>query len=136
MTYSQFFTLFAVAALIAAGGAMICHALLPLDYALPLTAGIFILLALLSIGIFWVGKRTAAAKNKFLFGNAFMGLTMVKLFLCGGVAAAYILLGAPENKLFIIPFFLIYLSFTLLEVVALVRLAATTPAQVVKAEKE
>ncbi|MTB50185.1 hypothetical protein [Lewinella sp. W8] len=127
MTYPRFFQLFAAAALIAAGGALTCHALLPLDYAVPLTVGIFILLSLLSLGIFWVGKRTAAAKNKFLFGNAFLGITMVKLFLCGGVAAAYILLGAPENKLFIIPFFLIYLTFTLLEVVALVKIAAETP---------
>jgi hypothetical protein len=136
MTYPRFFRLFAAAALIAAGGALTCHALLPLDYAVPLTVGIFLLLASLSLAIFWIGKRTATAKNKFLFGNAFLGITMIKLFLCGGLAAAYILLGAPENKLFIIPFFLIYLTFTLLEVVVLVKIAADTPAPTTKVAEE
>jgi hypothetical protein len=54
-----------------------------------------------------------------------MGITMVKLFLCGGTMVAYVVLAEPENKLFVVPFFLSYLVYTSLEVMVLVKLAAT-----------
>ena len=124
MTNSRFYSLLGIFSLLAIVATGICHYLLPLDYALPLTIGALMGLLLLSVGIFFVSKRTAVAENKYLFGNAFMGITTLKLFLCGGTLAAYILLGNPENKLFVIPFFLIYLTYTILEVLVLVRLAA------------
>lgn len=124
MTNSRFYSLLGISTLIAIIAAGICHSLLPLDYALPLTVAALVGLLLLSVGIFFVSKRTAVAENKYLFGNAFMGITTLKLFLCGGSLAAYILLGNPENKLFVVPFFLIYLVYTVLEVLVLVKLAA------------
>lgn len=125
MTDSRFYSLLGISSLVAIAGAAACHLLLALDYAIPLTAGATIGLLLFSIAIYFVGKRTAIAENKYLFGNAFMGITVLKLFLCGGAMVGYILLANPENKLFVIPFFLVYLVFTVLEVIVLVRLAAT-----------
>ncbi|MEM1358621.1 MAG: hypothetical protein AAGF89_10490 [Bacteroidota bacterium] len=124
MTYSRFFSLLAIFTLIALGGVAAAHALLPLAYAVPLSSVAVVLLLVLCIGIFWLGKRTATSENKFLFGNVFMGVTMLKLFLCGGLIGAYIYLGNPENKYFVIPFFFAYLVYTVLEIVCLVKLAA------------
>lgn len=126
MTYSRFYTLLAIFTAIAAAAAIITHILFPLDYAIPLTVGTIVMLVAISTGMFYVGKRTAGSENKFMFTNAFMGFTMLKLVLCGGVIAAYVLLGAPENKLFVVPFFVTYLVYTTLEVIFLVKLAGIT----------
>ncbi|MEO0731295.1 MAG: hypothetical protein AAFZ52_00555 [Bacteroidota bacterium] len=124
MTYARFYRLLGLFSLLAVGGVTIIHTLLALDYAIPLSAGIIILLAALCVGIFYLGKRTVGAENKYLFGNVFIGITVFKLFLCGGVMAAYTLLGEPQNKLFVIPFFFTYLVYTALEMTFLVKLAA------------
>lgn len=124
MTYSRFFILLAVFTLVAVGGVVTSHALLPLSYAIPLSTTAIVLLLALCVGIFWLGKRTAGSENKFLFGNVFMGVTMLKLVLCGGLIGTYIFLGNPENKFFVIPFFFAYLVYTTLEIVCLVKLAA------------
>jgi hypothetical protein len=125
MTNSRFYSLLGIFSLVAILAAAACHYWLPLDYALPLTIGTIVGLLLLTVVIFLISKRTAAAENKHLFGNAFMGITMVKLFLCGGTMVAYVVLAEPENKLFVVPFFLSYLVYTSLEVMVLVKLAAT-----------
>ncbi len=126
MTNARFYSLLGVFTAIAALVALACHLLLPLDYALPLTVGTILLFTVFCAGLFWVAKRTVAAENKYLFTNVFMGVTMLKLFMCGGLIAAYIFLGNPENKLFVVPFFLSYLVYTSLEIFFLIRLAGLT----------
>jgi hypothetical protein len=132
MTYARFFTLLGIFTALAVVISLICHALLPIGYAIPLTVGTILLFCTFCIGLFWVGSRTAQAENKYLFTNVFMGVTMLKLFLCGGVIGAYVFLGEPENKFFVIPFFLNYLVYTTLEIIFLLKLAGNT-AGVVKA---
>lgn len=126
MTYPRFFFLLAVFTVVAMLAAAASHYLLAIDYALPLTVGTIVLFSLFCVGLFWISHRTAGAENKFLFTNVFMGATMLKMFLCGGIIAAYALLAEPENKLFVVPFFLSYLIYTLLEIVFLVKLAGIT----------
>ena len=135
MTYVRFFTLLGIFTAVAAVISMICHALLPIDYAISLTVGTVLLFCAFCIGLFWAGSRTAQAKNKYLFSNVFMGVTMLKLFLCGGLITAYFFLTEPENKLFVVPFFLSYLVYTILEIVFLIKLAGNT-AGVVKDDQK
>lgn len=123
MTYARFGLLLAIFTGIAALLATAAHYYLDISYALPFTLGSMLLLFTLSVGLFFFGKRTVDSDNKFLFSNVFMGGTMVKFFACGGIIAAYIFLGEPQNKLFVVPFFTSYLVFTLLEVVALIKMA-------------
>ena len=134
MTYPKFFTYLAVTTAVAALVAWLAHMLLPIDYALGLTVASFILMMLLTVVIFYVGKRTASAENKFLFGNAFMGATLVKMFFGAGAMVAYTKLAAPPNNLFIVPFFSTYFLFTIYEVIFLVMLAGEAQ-QVAKAEE-
>jgi len=132
MTNARFYTLlatFTAGAIVAAAAA---HYLLPIGYAMPLTIGAIIMFIVITLVMFYAGKRTAGAENKFLFTNVFMGVTMLKFFLCGGTIAAYALLSAPENKLFVVPFFSSYLVYTALEIVFLLKLSGMTPANAKK----
>jgi hypothetical protein len=126
MTYPRFYILLAIFTAVAAIAAATAHWMLPISYALPLTIGTVIMFVVICAVMFYAGKRTAAAKNKFLFTNVFMGITMVKLFLCGGLIAAYAILAEPANKLFVVPFFASYIIYTALEMVFLVKLAGNT----------
>lgn len=123
MTYRQFS--YALLASIAVGvlGTWGIMQLVDVSYAAAFIVSLGALLALVCTLMFWLGKRTAAADNKLLFGNVFMGMTGVKMFLCAGGLLVYILLARPPNSLFVLPVFFLYLVFTLLEVVALVRLS-------------
>lgn len=123
MTYQQFGIGLLIAVVASLAGCWALHASLDLAYATPVTIGMGIVLALICILMFWLGKRTAGAENKLLFGNVFIGLTGLKMLVCGGVLGAYIMLGNPPDSLFVIPVFFVYLVFTILEVVALVQLS-------------
>jgi len=126
MTYKQFFTLLAAFTAAAIGGALASHIWLPIDYATPFTVVTIVIFIGFCVALFYLGKRTAGAENKFLFTNVFMGVTMLKMFLCGGMIGAYAYLAGPENKLFVVPFFLSYMTFTLLEIIFLMKLARET----------
>ena len=94
------------------------------DWPLSIIAiGLFILI---SIGVYFFGKRTAASKNKFAFNNIVMGTTIFKMFISGGLIAAYAIIATPTDKIFVLPFFLIYMLYTAYEVYVLVKLARIT----------
>lgn len=135
MTYAQFFTYLALTTVLAGAGAWAMHTLLPIGYALPLTVGAIPLLLAITALLFFLGKRTAGAENKFLFGNIFMGITMLKMFVCGGVLFAYSMLTTPPNNYFVVPFFITYFAFTIYEVVFLV-IEAGAAQRAAKATKE
>jgi hypothetical protein len=126
MTYPRFFQLLAIITSLAIACAAAAHYWLAIGYALPFTIGIIVMFLLFAVMLFLLGKRTAGAKNKMLFTNVFMGVSMFKMFLSGGVIAAYVVLGEPTSKLFVVPFFTSYLLYTVLEVLSLSKLAAVT----------
>jgi|GEM_PF-516247 membrane-associated HD superfamily phosphohydrolase len=126
MTYPRFFQLLTIITLLAIACAAAAHHWLAIGYALPFTMGIIVMFLLFAVTLFLLGKRTAGAKNKMLFTSVFMGVSMFKMFLSGGVIAAYAILGEPTSKLFVVPFFTSYLLYTVLEVLSLSKLAAVT----------
>ncbi|HMQ46250.1 MAG TPA: hypothetical protein PKA00_02380 [Saprospiraceae bacterium] len=77
---------------------------------------------LLSIGMYAFGKSAAQHENKNLFTNVVMGFTMIKLFLTIAVVLGYNEIMQPDNKAFIIPFFGIYLIYTVYETWFMMRL--------------
>lgn len=126
MTYSRFFQLLFLFTLLACACAAAAHYWLAIAYAVPFTVGVIVLFLVFAVTLFLLGKRTAGAKNKMLFTNVFMGVSMLKMFLSGGIVAAYAILAEPTSKLFVVPFFTSYLLFTGLEILALVKLAGIT----------
>ena len=123
MSYQQFFLGLAISTLFAVGGVFGLANAFDVQYAMPVIIGMGLLLAGICVIMYWLGKRTAGAENKHLFGNVFIGMTGFKMFLCAGILVGYIFLAKPPNSMFIIPVFLVYLTYTILEVVSLIRLS-------------
>jgi hypothetical protein len=76
----------------------------------------------LSVFMFFTGRAAALSKNKNAFTNAFLVFLMMKLFLCGGIMIGYLKLTEPDTKLFVLPFFGLYIIYTTFEVFFLISL--------------
>jgi len=68
------------------------------------------------------GYRAAMSDNKNDFTNAILGFTIGKMFLAILVIFGYSQLAQPPDKLFIIPFFAIYLIYTIFETYFMMKL--------------
>ena len=72
--------------------------------------------------MYQAGYRAAMSDNKNDFTNAVLGFTVGKMFLAILVILGYSLLAQPPDKLFIIPFFAIYLIYTIFETYFMMKL--------------
>jgi hypothetical protein len=77
---------------------------------------------LLSIAMYFAGRRAALSTNKHDFTNVLMGFTAGKMFLSIAAIYGYHQLAQPATKLFIVPFFSIYLIYTIFESYFMMRL--------------
>ncbi len=80
---------------------------------------------LLSIAMYYLGQRAVQKENKYTFTNAILGFTMAKLFISVIAIVGYFLMARPESKLFIIPFFAIYFSYTIFETYFMMKISKT-----------
>lgn len=76
----------------------------------------------LSAAMFSAGRRAARSDNKNDFTNAVLGFTMGKMFLAILLLFGYSRLAQPPDKLFIIPFFSVYLIYTIFETYFMMKL--------------
>ena len=76
---------------------------------------------------FILGERTARSQNKNTFVHFVMMLILLKMFLCVMMVVYHVKVNEPETKMFVIPFLLIYLIFTIFEVFVLEKLSRTKP---------
>lgn len=126
MTHSSFFAqLAAVTALTA--GALFTLFLSPKLAAYHLmgwvSLGGFVLLSVL---MYFVAGSAARSKNKNDFTNTVLGFTTGKMMLAAGIIFTYLLLAEPADKLFVIPFFVVYFIFTAFETYFMVKLGKST----------
>ncbi len=124
MLTSRFLTLLALVTLLAVSGVALAHWLMPIGYALPFSVATTVIFIVVCSAIFFLGRRSAGAENRMLFSNVFLAATISKMFICGMLVVGYVILGEPESKLFIVPFFWLYLVYTGFEVYFLMNLAA------------
>lgn len=82
--------------------------------------GFFILF---SIVLFYACSKSAKSENKNLFGQIFLVSIFFKMLLCALIIIAFVLLTKPPSVHFILPFFFIYLVFTIYEVYFVTKLA-------------
>lgn len=68
------------------------------------------------------GFRTTANRNKSLFGGIALAVTLAKIFVAVLLAVVYVKLYPDISNWFILPFFLIYLYFTIYETFALIQI--------------
>ena len=76
---------------------------------------LFIFIIINIVGYFF-GLKTANSSNKFDFSNLFIIVTMIKVFVFLLTFVGYSLLLEPSNKMYILPFFGLYMIFTSFEV--------------------
>jgi len=65
--------------------------------------------------MFILGGVTAKSTNKSLFTGVILGFTFGKIFLSLLVVIGYVQLAQPASKIFLLPFFIVYLIFTIFE---------------------
>ncbi len=81
------------------------------------------------VGLAYVlGTRIARSASRGRFVQLVMMLVVVKMMICILLVVFHVKLNEPESKLFVLPFLLIYLIFTIFEVYVLEKLARIKPA--------
>lgn len=70
---------------------------------------------LVSLLMYYSGYRAAHSDNKNTFTNVVIGYTTAKMFLSVIIVLIYGKLAAPPDKFYILPFFAIYLIYTIFE---------------------
>lgn len=78
------------------------------------TAGLLVF-TVLSFGVFYVGQRWAKNPNRYLYIHLVIYNLMAKLFVSFLLLAIFYKLAKPEKDLFVLPFLVIYLCFTIFE---------------------
>ncbi len=81
-----------------------------------------ILFVVISVVMYYAGKWGVEHANKNIFTSLLFGFVAAKMFLSVVLILIYYLLQEPTNKLFILPFFLVYVIYTVFECVYLTRL--------------
>lgn len=81
----------------------------------------------LSFLMFALGRRTAAAANKSAFIGTVMAFVFGKMLLSILLIALYSQEFRPESRYFVVPFFLVYLVYTIFETYFLMKLGRQKP---------
>ncbi len=88
-----------------------------------LSWSIFLFFVVLCFLIFSLSKKAVKSKNKHQFTNVFLIFLTIKLLFSAGIILGYAKVVEPSSKLFVAPFFGLYLIYTIFEVYFLIRLA-------------
>ena len=72
---------------------------------------------------FFLQSKSVEHSNKSLFGNVFLLSIFFKLLLCAFLVIAYAIFAKPSSVYFILPFFIIYIFYTVFEVYFILKLA-------------
>jgi len=84
---------------------------------IDLTIILMVFFVLLSFGVYFLGERFAESKNKYLYNQLILINFAAKLGISIGILIVYHQLTLPDSNLFVVPFGIIYLAFTVFEAV-------------------
>lgn len=84
-----------------------------------ISLGLFFFITIL---LFQFGRQAALSDNKHTFTNVFLGFTTGKIFLIILFVFGYSRIVEPETKFFILPFFSMYLIYTIFETYVMMKL--------------
>lgn len=82
-----------------------------------------LLFFILSVTVFYFGAKAAMSKDANAFTRLIMLLTFGKLFLSVALVVAWLKLKAPDSMLFVVPFFAVYIIYTIFETNTLTHLS-------------
>lgn len=72
---------------------------------------------LLSVGVYFLGERFSRSKNKYQYNQLIILNFVFKLGVSIGILVIYNSISQPESNLFVVPFGIIYLAFTIFEAI-------------------
>lgn len=122
MTAKAFYLQLALVSLIAAATAFGINTFPQFADVQPIawiSLGIFVLL---SVVMYYAGRKAAFSDNKHDFTNVSLGVTIGKIFIAILFILGYNQLIQPDSRFFIIPFFLMYLIYTIFETYIMMKL--------------
>ena len=70
---------------------------------------------IISIFMYMMGDKAMKSSNKYEFNHIVIGFVLFKMFVSIVIILLYKKKFHPESKLFIVPFFIVYFSFTIFE---------------------
>ena len=91
------------------------------DYQILSISG-FIFFNLLSLGAFFLGKKSLNSSNKFLFNNLVIVNVMIKMFISVAIIIVFQKYAEPATNWFVLPFLTLYLVYTIFETYILTKL--------------
>ena len=127
MAQGRFFLLLAIITLLAAGGVFLLSRQPALQAYSDLSWISLFFFVGISIVMYYAGFRAALSDNKYQFTNVVMGFTFGKMMLSVLIILAYNKLMEPASKFFILPFFGLYVLYTIFETYFLMKLGRMTP---------
>jgi len=106
------------------------HVLMPGSEAFSdLSANAFGAFGAIVILAYYLGKRIAESGAKYVFIRMTVVLIFVKMFIGVGLVVYHVRNALPDDKLFILPFLIIYLIFTIFEIYVLEKLGRIQPVE-------
>lgn len=82
-----------------------------------------LIFAAVCVGLFFAGKKSAVSEQKFAFNNLVLSSVFGKMVLAIALLFMYRSIAAPSNNHFVLIFLLIYVVFTVFEVIFMSKLA-------------
>ena len=73
--------------------------------------------------MYFIGHHSANSSNKNSFLQIVMATTFFKMILCAGLIVVYHKIVQPESKMYVVPFLLIYIIFTIFETYFMMKLS-------------
>lgn len=80
-----------------------------------------------TVGVYFLAERAAHSSNLHTFSSVILGVIFIKMVFILFIIVLYKKEVNPENSWFLIPFFLIYLAFTIFEVYFMSKLGRIKP---------
>ncbi len=99
-------------------GSQLWPAVMPWPFML-LTIGLFFIL---SVAAFYFGARAALSKDANAFTRLIMVFTLTKLLVSAVFVIAWFRIVSPKSMMFVVPFFVVYIIYTVFETSVLTRL--------------
>lgn len=122
MKARQFFTNLSIVTLLTIGLIMLLNLHPSIQSAQLLSWVTIIFFVLLSLAVFIVASSVVKQQNKNNFTSVILLVMITKMFLCILLVAFYTKLYNPHSNYFLIPFFSIYLIYTIFEVHLMTRI--------------
>lgn len=88
----------------------------------PMAYGLLVFFFVFSIAVILLSQNALTAKNHRLFVNALTGSMVAKVLLTAFVVLVFGLIERPKSILIVVPLFVYYTTFTVLEVIEFLRL--------------